>query len=221
MQARNVIKFSAKVKEIERQYEMNNNAELDNGVYHQEENEEPAKPEPSKDDNLASSFNAEQLQSQLSELRLETEHHDHVGSFQGADDGELESKDELKPLQENAGSEWQQLKNMMDESKPVKRRVEVKHSESYEEVQVELYVDESQGPSKTTAKPKKAVKKSASLASNGPKAEHSGTLIVEESLLQQIERSHFPKAYIVASLNNDDLNHVTTFYYLLKTPKEY
>jgi hypothetical protein len=28
------IKFAAKVKEINRQYEMNNNAELDNGVYH-------------------------------------------------------------------------------------------------------------------------------------------------------------------------------------------
>jgi hypothetical protein len=28
------VKFAAKVKEINRQYEMNNNAELDNGVYH-------------------------------------------------------------------------------------------------------------------------------------------------------------------------------------------
>ena len=33
------IKFSAKVKEIDRQYELNNNADLDNGVYHQEEEE--------------------------------------------------------------------------------------------------------------------------------------------------------------------------------------
>ena len=29
-----VIKFDAKVKEVDRQYEANNNAELDNGVYH-------------------------------------------------------------------------------------------------------------------------------------------------------------------------------------------
>ena len=29
-----VIKFAAKVKEVDRQYEANNNAELDNGVYH-------------------------------------------------------------------------------------------------------------------------------------------------------------------------------------------
>jgi hypothetical protein len=28
------IKFAAKVKEVDRQYEANNNAELDNGVYH-------------------------------------------------------------------------------------------------------------------------------------------------------------------------------------------
>ena len=35
---KNCIKFSAKVKEINRQYELNNNADLDNGVYHQVEN---------------------------------------------------------------------------------------------------------------------------------------------------------------------------------------
>lgn len=34
------IKFAAKVKEIDRQYEANNNAELDNGVYHQDSDEE-------------------------------------------------------------------------------------------------------------------------------------------------------------------------------------
>ena len=31
---RTAVKFSARVKEIDRQYELNNNADLDNGVYH-------------------------------------------------------------------------------------------------------------------------------------------------------------------------------------------
>lgn len=31
---RHAIKYSARVKEIDRQYELNNNADLDNGVYH-------------------------------------------------------------------------------------------------------------------------------------------------------------------------------------------
>ncbi len=31
---RRVIKFTPKIREIDRQYELNNNAELDNGVYH-------------------------------------------------------------------------------------------------------------------------------------------------------------------------------------------
>ena len=44
---RQSVKFSARVKEIDRQYELNNNADLDNGVYHQEEDEE-AKEEPSQ-----------------------------------------------------------------------------------------------------------------------------------------------------------------------------
>jgi len=34
------IKFSAKVKELDRQYELNNNADLDNGVYHQNSKED-------------------------------------------------------------------------------------------------------------------------------------------------------------------------------------
>jgi hypothetical protein len=61
---RSAIKFSAKVKEIDRQYELNNNAMLDNGVYNQDDKNQS---------DLQSSFNAEQLQSQLSELNLEEE----------------------------------------------------------------------------------------------------------------------------------------------------
>lgn len=34
VEPRKIIKFKAKLAEINRQYEMNNNAELDNGVYH-------------------------------------------------------------------------------------------------------------------------------------------------------------------------------------------
>lgn len=33
---RRIIRFAPKVKEIDRQYELNNNGELDNGVYHQD-----------------------------------------------------------------------------------------------------------------------------------------------------------------------------------------
>jgi len=37
---RQILHFSAKVKEIDRQYELNNNAELDNGVYHENSDNE-------------------------------------------------------------------------------------------------------------------------------------------------------------------------------------
>ena len=37
-----VIKFAGKVKEVDRQYEANNNGELDNGVYHQDDEEAEA-----------------------------------------------------------------------------------------------------------------------------------------------------------------------------------
>lgn len=46
MLSRAVVKFNARVKEIDRQYELNNNADLDNGVYHQDDEE-------AKDENAA------------------------------------------------------------------------------------------------------------------------------------------------------------------------
>ena len=43
MQSRHCIKMGGRVKEIDRQYELNNNADLDNGVYHKIEEKEPPK----------------------------------------------------------------------------------------------------------------------------------------------------------------------------------
>lgn len=41
---RKIIKFGARVRDIDRQYEINNNADLDNGVYHKfDEDEEENK----------------------------------------------------------------------------------------------------------------------------------------------------------------------------------
>ena len=46
-----VFKFAPKVKEVDRQYEANNNAELDNGVYHQEDEEVKKEPSPLRSQN--------------------------------------------------------------------------------------------------------------------------------------------------------------------------
>ena len=47
-----IIKFAPRVREIDMQYEVNNNAELDNGVYHDfgKEEENKDKKEDSEDD---------------------------------------------------------------------------------------------------------------------------------------------------------------------------
>lgn len=47
------------------------------------------------------------------------------------------------------------------------------------------------------------------------------TLVIDEKLISDIEVNGFPKQYIINSLNNDDMNYVTTYYYLLTTSKEY
>lgn len=67
MQSGRVIKFAARVRDINKQYEINNNAELDNGVYHkfaeEEDNKEAEKGKnkdlESSDDSLQTSFNRE------------------------------------------------------------------------------------------------------------------------------------------------------------------
>ena len=40
LQSKRCIKFAARVRDIDKQYEINNNADLDNGVYHKIEDEE-------------------------------------------------------------------------------------------------------------------------------------------------------------------------------------
>lgn len=66
LQSKRVIKFAARVREIDKQYEINNNAELDNGVYHKLEEEEAKENEIANknkplhqagEDSLQSSFN--------------------------------------------------------------------------------------------------------------------------------------------------------------------
>lgn len=49
---RGAVKFSARCKEADRQYEQNNNADLDNGVYHLDDEEEAK--DNKESDNIAS-----------------------------------------------------------------------------------------------------------------------------------------------------------------------
>jgi hypothetical protein len=41
IETRKIIKFGPRVREIDKQYEINNNADLDNGVFHKYEEEGP------------------------------------------------------------------------------------------------------------------------------------------------------------------------------------
>ena len=86
---RRVIKFAPKLVEINRQYELNNNAELDNGVYHFEDQEAVSDRDSSngghartfqsvgnngglptnEKKDLATSFGQKALESQLGELK--------------------------------------------------------------------------------------------------------------------------------------------------------
>jgi hypothetical protein len=67
-----VLKFAPKVKEVDRQYEANNNAELDNGVYHQEDEEVKKEPSPLRSQNTppfgdAKPMDDESLQKEIEE----------------------------------------------------------------------------------------------------------------------------------------------------------
>ncbi len=61
-----VIKFKGeKVKEVDRQYEANNNAELDNGVYHQDDEEENKEEETKKQQPQQHHLDDESLQREI------------------------------------------------------------------------------------------------------------------------------------------------------------
>jgi len=45
--------------------------------------------------------------------------------------------------------------------------------------------------------------------------------MVNERFIEEIENDGFPRNYIIQSLNNDELNYATTYYYLLDTGKEF
>lgn len=70
MQSKGCLKFAPRVRDIDKQYEINNNAELDNGVYHKLDEEEEKATEcklkkdlNSSDDSLQTSFAKETIQS--------------------------------------------------------------------------------------------------------------------------------------------------------------
>lgn len=47
------------------------------------------------------------------------------------------------------------------------------------------------------------------------------TLIINERYLSEVEKAGYPRTFLVRSLNNDELNYATSFYYLLNTQKEF
>ena len=125
IQPKNCIKFSAKVKEIDRQYELNNNADLDNGVYHQEdeesnnnENHENSRVVTLHENtSIATSFNQQQLQSQLDELQAEGSN-----SVNSADLDEVNNLNDLQnispipvlsDMKKEKLSEWRKLEKQM------------------------------------------------------------------------------------------------------------
>ena len=151
---RKVIKYNPKVREINRQYELNNNAELDNGVYHQEgdHNDDNGGTCGTNNDlgndgglpsialqekSLATSFGQQQLQSQLGEIMLVDEG---IENISGDDSPVEESK-----LQ---NSEWRQLEreilkdnnrfSMLQKGHQMK---EVHKDRDYEDLKVELIDD--------------------------------------------------------------------------------
>ncbi len=97
IQSKSCMKFAYRVKEIDRCYEVNNNAELDNGVYHEFNKEEKeAEAQLEKEDSLLSEFTesearggagqaGKQTELQLLERMMKVEAKMRVGAAGGAD----------------------------------------------------------------------------------------------------------------------------------------
>jgi hypothetical protein len=153
---RKVIKYTPKVREINRQYELNNNAELDNGVYHQENDDNGGGTCGSHTDlgndgglpsiqpqekSLATSFGQQQLQSQLGDIMLVDEGLENLS--QGSDGSGDQEESKLQ------NSEWRQLEReiLKDNNRfsmlqrGIKQSAEKTGKESFAELKVELVDD--------------------------------------------------------------------------------
>ena len=93
---------------------------------------------------------------------------------------------------------------MPEKANEQQKRDEVE--QSYEQIQIELFDDDNHNPGEPEM---------LGATKQERHTFHRQTLIIDESLVTSIERAGYPKPYILASLNSDDLNHTTTFYYLL------
>ncbi len=189
---RKFLKFAAKVKEIDRQYEANNNAELDNGVYHQDSEEEKKEEEKKKEaeKNKKSKYNS-----------IETSF-DKENKGNNDDDGELQKEIEEGQKLKNQ-SEWQKLEKMVIDKQKIEDEEEDKNHKSNEKHNVQA--SNNKQPS------------TSSLMMMGS----AMTLVIDDNIIAEIEKSGFPRHYIVLSLNNDELNYATAFYQLLMTQKEF
>lgn len=70
IESRRIIKFGARVRDIDRQYEINNNADLDNGVYHKVDEEEKKEDQQEQDKEESSN---EEMQIEESVAQLDEE----------------------------------------------------------------------------------------------------------------------------------------------------
>ncbi len=165
IQDRSCLKFAARVREVDRKYEANNNQELDNGVYHkfeEEEEKEAAPKQHSSSDSLQSSFNKE------SEMRSDDE----------------EENQRIKEIRKNKK----------------KKQTEIEKLESM--------IQQQEKPDIAKFQEETALKS-------------ADTLIINESIISQIEAFGYPKEYLVKALNHNELNYATTGYYLLEPKSNY
>ena len=47
------------------------------------------------------------------------------------------------------------------------------------------------------------------------------TLKIEENYVSEVMKVGYPRAFVYSSLNNDELNHASMFYYLLTISREF
>jgi serine/threonine protein kinase len=101
---RRIIKFGARVRDIDRQYEINNNADLDNGVYHKFDEEEQKNEQEEVKSEEDNSKSQENLKNEDSEIMLDEEEQEILKELK---------KQGQKKKNQNDMSEIQRLENMI------------------------------------------------------------------------------------------------------------
>jgi hypothetical protein len=216
LESRRIIKYGPRVRDIDKQYEINNNADLDNGVYHKMDDEQ-------QDEQL------EEPQEENVESELNYNEQDEV-------DYDPEEREILQQLKKqgkkvaNKQSDLQKLENMIhDQEERERESTPGGFNPQISENLLQNSLQSDMSPERNNRGVMMIIEgnhptEESYISSRSERLFYqtlaqNEILIIDESLVGIVQELGYPREYLNKCLNQAELNYATTSYWLLHFTK--